>query len=267
MTLLSLAHSAASGQARPYNILLTNDDGVESPGLHALAAALESVGQVYVVAPCGESSGSSMGFTLPAELEVRLVGDYRCVDTTPAGTVFLAFSSLAPEGGFDLVVSGINRGHNVGTASHISGTVGAAMMGAYHSTPAVAASLGVRNGEFSYAARFVAAFVEEMKLRAPRPGIVYSINIPQATEAATTGVKAAKMGGRLNRVVFVEQTSEEVVRRFLPQRTPESEFPENSDTAAFVENMITITPLHFDWTDYDALEDLATWSLDHTIGR
>jgi 5'-nucleotidase len=267
MTLLSMAHTPATSQDRPYNILLTNDDGVDSPGLHALAVALESVGQVYVVAPCGDNSGSGMTLDLQAEFKVRIVGDYRCVDNTPAGTVLLAFSSLAPEGGFDLVVSGINRGDNVGAISHISGTVGAAMMGAFHSTPAVAASLGALNGDFSYAARFVTAFVEEMKLRAARPGIVYSINFPQATEAATAGVKVARMGGIQVKVGFVEQAAEEGVRRFLPQNTPETEFSENTDTAAFVENMITITPLRFDWTDYGALEDLATWSLDHEVGR
>ncbi|MCH7564958.1 MAG: 5'/3'-nucleotidase SurE [Gemmatimonadetes bacterium] len=105
-----------------------------------------------------------------------------------------AFHELSPDGGFDLVVSGIKRGATVGTVAHMSGTVGAAMMGALFGLPAVAASLGGRSADFDYSARFVARFVEELRKRPAVSGIVYSINIPKASEAEIAEVTIAKMG-------------------------------------------------------------------------
>jgi hypothetical protein len=136
--------STASAQTDSFHILLTNDDGIESQGIQVLAEKLRAVGEVHLIAPCGERSGSSMSLALRDELQLRPVqrdGNTlgHCVNTTPAGAVLLAITTLAPDTGFDLVVSGINRGANVGNVSHGSGTVGAAMMGT---------------------ARFVAGFVE-----------------------------------------------------------------------------------------------------------
>ncbi|MFQ5739850.1 MAG: 5'/3'-nucleotidase SurE, partial [Acidobacteriota bacterium] len=136
-----------------------------------IAEKLRSVGRVHVIAPCGERSGSSMSVALRDELQLRAVEREgrqlgHCVDTTPAGAVLLAVTSLAPDTGFDLVVSGINRGANVGDLSHMSGTVGGAMAGALYGVPAIAASLG-GGRDFDYPARFVAAFVEEVKRHPP----------------------------------------------------------------------------------------------------
>jgi 5'/3'-nucleotidase len=188
-----------SAQTDSFHILLTNDDGIESQGIQVLAERLRAVGQVHVVAPCGERSGSSMSVALREELQLRpvrrdgnLLG--HCVNTTPAGAVLLAITTLSPDTGFDLVVSGINRGANVGSVAHMSGTVGGAMTGAFYGLPAVAASLGAGGTDFDYSARFVAALVEELKQRPAMPGIVLSINIPNATEAEIAGVTIAKMG-------------------------------------------------------------------------
>jgi len=124
----------------PYHILVTNDDGIDSPGIQALATALGEVGEVTVVAPCSQQSGTSMSISLDEEFRVRATPAGNCVDVTPASAVRLGVQALAPESGFDLVVSGINIGANVGEISHMSGTVGAAMMGAYLAIPAVPAS-------------------------------------------------------------------------------------------------------------------------------
>ena len=186
--------------ADPYHILVSNDDGIASPGVQQLADALRTVGDVTVVAPCGQRSGSGMSIRL--DLEKRLTpyqedGETRghCVDATPAGAVLVAIDALAPEGGFDLVVSGINAGANVGSVAPMSGTVGAAMMGAYKGVPAVAASLGDYRAGFGYAAAFVARFVEELKGRAPLPGIVFSINFPTGAEDEIAGVAVGPDGG------------------------------------------------------------------------
>jgi 5'-nucleotidase len=260
------------GQTDTYSILLTNDDGIESPGIQVLAENLRAVGRVHIVAPCGQRSGSSMSVALRDELHLRpVLRDGKslghCVDTTPAGAVMLAITTLSPEGGFDLVVSGINRGANVGTASHMSGTVGAAMMGAFYELPAVAVSLGARGADFEYSARFVAAFVEQLRQRPAMPGIAFSINIPGATEAENAGVMVAKMGGIHLNFAYEELEDTSDGRRFRPRIGLETKFPDGSDTEAFKRDMITITPLQFDWTAYSVLEQVKGWGLSHELGR
>ena len=141
--------SPVRAQGDVYHILLTNDDGIESQGIQVLAEKLRAVGEVHMVAPCGERSGSSMSVALRDELNLRVIQRDgttigQCVDTTPAGVVLLAITTLSPPGGFDIVISGINRGANVGASAHMSGTAGGAMMGALYGVPAVAASFGGR---------------------------------------------------------------------------------------------------------------------------
>lgn len=262
MTAGALSYGAPVWAQDPsYHILVTNDDGVQSLGLQAVAAALRQVGTVHVVAPCGERSGSSMAVALRDELELRQVGEFHCVDTTPAGTVLLAITTLAPVGGFDLIVSGINRGANVGTVSHMSGTVGAAMMGASYGVPAVAASMTAVSQDYGYAAAFVRSFVEELKERPARPGVVFSINIPQPTVGATRGVRVVPMGGAQLRFGFEVVGGDDVVRRYRPQIGLETTAPPGSDTAAFLEDFITITPLQFDWTATYVVGEISTWHI------
>ncbi len=257
---------SADSEPALYHILVTNDDGIESPGIQVLARELESVGEVVVVAPCGERSGSSMAVSLGAEVRLRpfeqdgrMIG--HCADTTPAGTALLGLTALAPSGGFDLVVSGINRGANVGDVSHMSGTVGAAMMGAFHGVPAVAASLGER-GDFGYAARFVTRFVGELKERRPDPGVVYSINVPKASESDTRGVAVTPMGGSYLKVEYEEVPGSGGERVFRPRFGSPDPYPEGSDSEAYGRDLITITPLRFDWTARDVLDGLEGWGLD-----
>ena len=179
----------------------------------------------------------------------------------------LAIAALAPDGGFDLVVSGINRGANVGAASHMSGTIGAAMMGVFYGVPAVAVSSGAGN-DFDYAARFAAAFIEELKERPAMPGVVLSINVPRATEDETEGVVVAKMGGIQLSFAYEEVEGADGNRRFRPRiGLAASGFPEGSDTEAFTDGMITITPLQFDWTAYSVVDQLEGWALSHEVGR
>ena len=264
------------GDTSPYHILVTNDDGIESPGIQDLAAALREVGEVTVVAPCGQRSGSSMSISLAQEIRLRAYpargsGDgpaMYCVDATPAGAVMFAVRALAPASGFDLVVSGINAGANVGDLAHMSGTVGAAMMGAYLQVPAVAASLGGRPSGFEYAAGFVRRFVAELQQREPDPGLVYSINFPAGTEEEMRGIAARPMGGSYIRVDYEEVVGEEGAegpRVFRPSFSPPDPYPAGSDSEAHGEGLITVTPLRFDWTDLPGLDELESWDLEGLV--
>ena len=267
------ALEASTVQAEPdeYHILVTNDDGIEAPGIQVLAEELRAVGTVHVVAPCGQRSGASMSVAVRDELHLRPVrrGDRplgHCVDTTPAGAVILGVTTLSPVGGFDLVVSGINSNPNVGAVSLMSGTVGAAMAGAFFGIPSVAASRG-GGGDYGYPARFVTEFVKELKEHPPMPGIVLSINVPKATAAETKGVSVARMGEPYILFAYDELPDEEEGRRFRPRLSMESDLTEGTDTAAFMRGMITVTPLQFDWTAYPAIDRLKGWELSHEFPR
>ncbi len=254
----------------PYHILVTNDDGIGSPGIQELANALRDVGEVTVVAPCGQMSGSSMSVQLGREKRLVPVGEEgdpwgHCVEATPADAAMIALEALAPEGGFDLVVSGINAGANTGDLGHMSGTVGAAMMGAYYGVPSVAVSLGGQEMDFGYPAAFTARFVQQLRQRLPLPGIVLSVNFPAAREDAIAGVAVGRMGGSYIHFGYEEADSEDGVRVFRPSFTPADSHPPGSDTEAFVGGMISIAPLRFDWTDDEMLRELASWGLDHRL--
>ncbi len=262
---------ARETDSESYHILVTNDDGIGSPGIRLLAEALRDVGEVTVLAPCGQQSGSSMSVQLGREKRLIPVGGENgtwgyCTDATPADAAMLALEGLAPEGGFDLVVSGINAGANTGDLGHMSGTVGAAMMGAYYGVPAVAASLGGGEMDFGYPAAFTARLVEQLRQQAPLPGVVLSVNFPAAREDAVAGVAVGRMGGSYIHFGYEEVEPEGGARVFRPTVTPTDSHPPGSDTEAFVAGMITIAPLRFDWTDEEMLRELATWELDHRTG-
>jgi len=141
------------------------------------------------------------------------------------------------------------------------------MAGAFHGLPAVAASLGTGGADFDYAARFVAELVEELKQHPALPGIVLSINIPNVSETEIAGVTIAKMGGSYLQFEYEELQAGPDGRHFRPRIGLETSFPDGSDTEAFMRNMITITPLLFDWTAYSVLDQLRGWALSPEVAR
>src|SRR5258705_10011651 len=136
-------------------ILVTNDDGVHAPGIKALAAGLAPLGTVYVVAPDREVSACAQSLTLKHPLRAERVDErIHAVDGTPADCVNLALVKLLPRRP-DLVVSGINRGANLGEDVFYSGTVGGAREGTFFGVPSIAVSLAVRaDADFEQAAGF-----------------------------------------------------------------------------------------------------------------
>ena len=119
--------------------------------------------------------------------------------------------------------------------------------------------------DFGYAADFVARFVEELRARPSRPGTVFSINFPATSADQIAGVAVRGMGGSYLRLGYHEVEPEGDARVFQPRISPEDTFPPGSDTEAFVRGMITITPLRFDATDNETLDDLSSWDLDRML--
>ena len=253
--------------------MVSNDDGWDSPGLSALVEALSDLGEGVVSAPLENQSGSSHSFgAMRAGLAVRGVevagaAEAWAVDGTPAAATAFGLRELGRERPFDLVVSGINRGANVGDVAHNSGTVGAAMQAAMDGIPSIASSLDLRGSDYSVAARYT-ALVAEAALHQPLPpGLVLSINVP-VTATAATEVAVRQMGGVYLMSEGFEKISEtDGVAIWRPRfrlvetvaGTAGQDRIAGSDTVAYLEGRITVTPLRYDWTAYEQLDWVRSW--------
>ena len=260
MALLSPALAAQS-----YRVLLSNDDGIESPLLAALQLELAAMpgGEVVVAAPDGNQSGSSQS-TAGGPIVVDKI--YRdgsffgyAVHGKPADAVRFGLVELGKDNAFDLVVSGINLGANVGDVSHLSGTVGAAMEGLYQGVPAIAISQDVEGVDTAASAKFATQLVARYQQHGAPVDVMISINIPRGE---LKGVLVRPMGDSYLRTIaydLVEQSDNQSVyerERIIAQSTDTS-----TDTYAYQQGYITLTPLKFDWTDYELIDELESWDL------
>jgi 5'-nucleotidase len=257
--------------ARP-RFLVTNDDGWEAPGLAALVQELQRHGEVVVSAPAANQSGSSQSWgALGQPMRVRRVAlagaaEAWAVEGTPAVATAFGLLQLRGDRPFDLVVSGINRGANVGDVAHVSGTVGAAMQAASLGVPAIASSQDSLSSDYAVAALYTAQVALAALAQQLPAGLVLSINVPAR---ATTGgserrAVALPMGrGYLEIPSFAELQREAdgesaLWRPNLRLLDPSPELA-GSDTGAYLDGAITVTPLLFDWTAHDRLEWLRGW--------
>ena len=247
-------------------ILVTNDDGIDSPGLHALVLEMAKVGEVVVVAPAGNRSASSHSIvtTGPLVAEPRQVAGAKeawAVSGTPADAVNYGLIGIGKKRRFDLVVSGVNRGSNVGLIAHYSGTVGAAMEAVYHGVPGIAVSEDKAQLDHGIAARFARHFVEKLWAAGGPAGIGYSINVPPGPQAHLRGVAVARMGGSFIDVKEYVRQPKAGPHAYLPRSSIRRDGPEGSDTKAYYQGMITVVPIRLDWTDKDSLTRLRAWKL------
>jgi 5'-nucleotidase len=249
--------------------LLTNDDGIYAQGLASLTRELSQDAECIVVAPEIEQSAVGHAITIFRPLMVRKArknGNFLgyAVAGTPADCVKIGICELAG-GPVDLVVSGINRGANVGINVLYSGTVSAATEAAIQGIPSMAISLDThQEADFSTAARFarrMAAFI----LEHPLPHVALNVNVPAIPEEEIRGVVVAKQG----RARLMESYD----RRIDPRENiyywlaGETELPvhedEESDGSALKRGMITITPICYDLTRHDLLDDLKARVCEH----
>ena len=163
------------------HILITNDDGIHAAGLRALVEALKPIAEITVVAPSHERSASAQSLTLRQPIYCDQIAENEySVEGTPADAVILAFNTLLKQRP-DLVISGINRGGNMGENVYYSGTVGAAMEGAINRVPAIAVSVSYKSKEFDYtpAANFTRTLAPLILKEGLPPGILLNVNVPQ----------------------------------------------------------------------------------------
>lgn len=242
-------------------ILLTNDDGVGAPGLKALEGALSALGDVTVVAPDSERSGSSQSLTLHQPLRVRTLDDrHYAVGGTPTDAVILALYELLCQKPH-LVVSGINPGGNLGENLLYSGTVAAAQEAALHGMPSFAISLATRRAEnFSGAAAFAFELAGRILREGLSPGIALNVNVPNGT---IRGVRLTRQSQKISQNIVCEKKDPRGRPYYWLDETLERHKVEpDSDYAAIFAHEISITPLEVDRTHYPSLNHLSAWLPD-----
>ena len=235
-------------------ILVTNDDGVHSEGIHALAAALKRLGTVTVVAPHIEASAIGHALTLRRPLRVeRLRPDVYEVDGTPTDCVNVAVARIL-DSPPDLVVSGINKGYNLGDDVTYSGTVAGAMEAALLGIPGIAVSLERAREiyDFGPSASAAAEIAEQVLARGFSPRTFVNINVPAGQPK---GFRAT-VQARRNHVTVVDERLDPRGRPYywIEEGQNDWEANDRSDYAAVKAGYVSVTPLQPDLTDYEAFE-------------
>jgi 5'-nucleotidase len=244
-------------------ILLTNDDGIHAPGINALAAALSEVAEVAVVAPDRERSAASHALTLHHPLRAEKLAPGRfSVDGTPTDCVNLGIHSLI-DFHPDLVVSGINRGANLGDDVTYSGTVAAALEATLMGIPAFAVSLVslAADADYTGAARFAARLALQVKSQGLPPDTFLNVNVPALPPDRLLPALITTQGKRRYEGTIVDSVDPRG-RSYYWIGTADLDFHdlEGSDFAAVRRGHVSVTPLHLDMTNHQALPLLRHWT-------
>ena len=256
------------------HILLTNDDGFESIGLLTLADALSDIAKITVVAPTMEKSASGHSLTLTRPLHFVEIREnfYRLDDGTPSDCVFLALNKLFTKDNYpDLVISGINKGANMGEDVTYSGTVAAAMESVLQGIPAIAISQvcddmcqNIDELGYDLACQSIKELVQKIESDSfpLPPRRLLNVNIPPIPPKQCNGYKITRAGNRVygnDAQVHHNPRGKEYYWIGLP-RLDWLETPgETTDFEAVSQNYISVTPIHLDMTSYDDIGSLKKW--------
>ena len=240
-------------------ILVTNDDGIHSSGIIELADALRSLGEVITIAPAQEMSATSHSLTLTRPLRIeKLAEDRYAVDGTPTDCIALGLKKILNDDYPDLVVSGINRGANLGDDTTYSGTVAGALEGTIYGIPAIAMSLCTkREFNFTYAAEFAVFAARKVLEEGLPPGTLLNINVPVGP---IKGAMVTRQGRKAVATKIIEAVDPRN-RKYYWIGEDESTWnvDDGTDYEAISKGLVSITPLRNDLTDYRALEKIAHW--------
>lgn len=243
------------------HILLSNDDGYESPGIQCLASHLKDVARVTVVAPDRNRSGASNSLTLDDPIRAHAMPDGVIrVDGTPTDCVHLAITGLL-EKEPDMVISGINQGANLGDDVLYSGTVAAAMEGRFLGLPALAVSLvGPDPVHYDTAALVVRHLLDRLQQQPLSFDTILNINVPDLPYDQLAGYQTTRLGHR--------HKSEPVIKQIDPRGRDifwvgpageEQDAGEGTDFYAIRHKYVSVTPLHIDLTRHAVLRELSDW--------
>ncbi len=247
-------------------ILISNDDGINAKGIRVLAQRLsqDNEHEVFVVAPDRERSATGHSLTLHKPLrieEIELPGNVKgawSTSGTPSDCVKLAVTELIGSPRPDIVISGINHGPNLGSEVLYSGTVAAAMEGAFMDIPSIAVShMYGETRHFETAAEFIAKLVRVFPKAHLAKRSLLNVNVPCVPVDQVKGVLVTELGVRLYDDYFEKRTDPRGrVYYWLAGQAIEVDESENSDVWAVLNNYISITPISFNMTDHTAMRKL-----------
>ncbi len=242
---------------------MCNDDGYRADGIAALAEAVSSLGEVWVVAPETQQSATSHAISLERPLRLRELGNNRyAVDGTPTDCAHLAINHLLKGRRPDLTLAGINHGPNLANDVAYSGTVAGAMESAILGVPAIAFSLAsYRDFDFGPTARFARSLVQRALDDLPEQPYVLNVNVPAGVELDSYSIT------RLGKHSY----GNEVVESTDPRGRPYywiggndysfEEIPGTDCQVVYGERRVSVTPLHLDLTEEPLLEHLSSWKI------
>ncbi len=242
-------------------ILVSNDDGYDSPGIAALADALSSLAEVTVLAPSRDRSSTSNSLTVDRSLTITKADNgFYFMDGTPADCVHVAvtaFLDFRP----DLVVSGINDGANLGDDTIYSGTVGAAMEGFLLGIPSIAVSLAARPAtRYDTAAQVARDIVARYQKSLPSTRWLLNVNVPNVPYAEIKGVRTVRTGRRHQAEPAVKTINENgVVEYRVGPVGKAADAGPDTDFGTIAEGYVSVTPISVDLTQYNALPLVKAW--------
>lgn len=254
---------------RTPHILVTNDDGLTAPGLGALATALAQVGRVTVIAPDHNWSAAGHSKTMHKPLRAdpgQLPNGMPALVTTgaPADAIALGLLGLATAP-VDLVVTGINRGANLGSDVTYSGTVTAAMEGTLGAVPAFAISLDTFDptADYTVAADFAARLAHTVLAHSLPPRTLLNVNVPARPADQIKGVRVTRLGCRIYRDALIRREDPFGHPYYwIGGEAPTGVVEEGTDLWAMAQGYISITPLQLDFTAYPLLEQIQRWGVE-----
>lgn len=261
--------SAQQRQPPPYRILVSNDDGVRAPGIAALAQILQAIGDVTIVAPAENSSGAGHSISTSGDAifrdELTLPNGLKAIGltATPASTVNVAIRNIMKPLP-DLVVSGINRGYNLGYSTYVSGTLGAARQAAMLGVPAIAASMATAGvpRDLPYAAEEVLGVARRVKMYGMPPRAFLNVSIPAMPQGGYKGYMVTRLanqhGGDESYAETKHPGTERTIYWNVYKENPAGA-PQGTDVWAVANGYVSVTPMKIGETDESQIEALNGW--------
>lgn len=255
--------------ASKFHILVSNDDGIDAPGIYALVQELRKIAEVTVVAP--DKQQSAVGHAITVNYPLRAVPFRKnneffgyAVEGTPADAVKLGVRFLMKRKP-DLLISGINHGSNTAINIIYSGTVSAATEGMILGIPSIAVSLATyQEADFSFAARFSSRLARLVVQKGLPEGTLLNVNIPAVAESEIRGVMLTKQGtSKWDDTFDVRRDPSNREYFWLTGRMEVTDTVPDADLIAVREKYVSVTPIRYDLTDLNMLDVMKSWGLDH----
>ena len=241
------------------NILVSNDDGYQAPGIKALTQALSEIGKIWVVAPTRNCSASSSALSVNRPISVKCISaKHYAVEGTPSDCVHLALTGMLPVT-FDLVVSGINCGANLGDDVIYSGTVAAAIEGRFLGLPSIAISrVGFTGDNFATAANIAKKLVIDIDKAGISSDTILNVNVPDVTDAQIRGIHCTRLGRRHpSEQSFPDKNNDSSF--YIGDNGTEADGGPGTDFDAVRNHYVSVTPLQIDLTKYNEMDTVANW--------